>query len=286
MSKTVQQAIEWAVTQLSSCQSRQAENAKLDSELLLADVLGQARTWLRTWPEHSLDESQWQSFQSHIERRLSGEPVAYLLGHQDFWTLTLQVSPATLIPRPETEHLVESALDKIPADNSITIADLGTGSGAIALAIASERKHTTVFAVDVSDDALAIAEHNRQQYRLDNVSCINGFWLRDWQHGTLDMVVSNPPYVAEGDKHLDDLRYEPIGALLAEDNGLSDIKEIAQDAMKWLKADGWLMVEHGFEQGGAVRSILKQHTFLDIETLTDYAGLDRVTIGRKGKSEL
>jgi len=190
-----------------------------------------------------------------------------------------------LVPRPETEHLVECALSKIPtsqaADDSFVVADLGTGSGAIALAIASERPHATVWALDSCHEALLVAEANRKAYSLDNVECLQGHWLREWEKGELDMIVSNPPYIASDDPHLSDLVFEPHSALVAEHEGLSDIEEIAQQAIRHLKESGWLMFEHGFEQADAVQAILRENGFKNVETLSDLAGLARVTYGQK-----
>ncbi|GAA4362926.1 peptide chain release factor N(5)-glutamine methyltransferase [Kangiella marina] len=276
MTKTVQEVLQWAVLELAN-----TDNAKLDAEVLLAETLEQSRTWLKTWSDKPISEQQLAQFKAYIGRRQQGEPVAYIVGRQDFWTLSLKVTPATLIPRPETEHLVESVLSKAPHDQPLNIVDLGTGTGAIALAIASERPQCQVWAMDVSDEALAVAEHNRQQLQLENVTCRKGHWLRNWTGEGFDLIVSNPPYIEPNDPHLKDLTYEPISALVADDDGLSDIKEITEQAMLHLKAGGWLMLEHGYNQGGVVRHILQTQGFACVETEADYAGLDRVTYGQK-----
>lgn len=281
MSKTVQEAISWATAELEASKLNSVDNPKLDAEILLADTLGQSRTWLKTWPEKIISLTEFERFSALVMRRKAGEPVAYLVGRQDFWTFTLKVSPATLIPRPETEHLVEFALSKIPADESTQLVDLGTGTGAIALAIASERPQATVTGLDISEQALTVAEDNRQQLKIDNVSFQQGHWLRAWTGQKLDMIVSNPPYIDADDKHLKDLTFEPIGALVAGDNGLADIVEITEQAQQHLKPSGWLIFEHGFEQGEAVRGIMQQHGFIDVMTVADYAGLERVTAGIK-----
>ena len=290
MSKTVQEALSWAIAKLEAPEldgkeldvsASKIDSSKLDAELLLADTLGKNRTWLKTWPEKELSQQELDSFEAFIMRRKAGEPVAYLLGKQDFWTFTLKVTPATLIPRPETEHLVEFALSNIPTSESFQVIDLGTGTGAIALAIASERPQATVIGLDISEQALSVAEHNRQQLNISNVDFQQGHWLRTWPDQKLDMIVSNQPYIDADDEHLKDLTFEPIGALVAGDNGLADIVEITEQAQQHLKPSGWLIFEHGFEQGRAVRDIMHQHGFTDVKTLADYAGLERVTAGIK-----
>ncbi|WP_223669405.1 peptide chain release factor N(5)-glutamine methyltransferase [Kangiella shandongensis] len=278
MSHTIASAIDWAVKQLAA-----SDSAKLDAELLLAYLLDKNRTWLKTWPDHILSQSSFAQFQALIKRRVDGEPVAYILGQQDFWTFTLKVSAATLIPRPETEHVIEYALEQLPVDGAVKVVDLGTGTGAIAMAIASERPGARVWAVDFSEQALAVAEHNRKKYQLNNMVCQQGHWLDDWSHGELDMIVSNPPYIADNDPHLHDLSYEPQSALVAEDHGLSDIRYITEQAVIYLKPGGWLVFEHGFEQGKPVRQILEQSGFQLVATIKDYAGLARVTVGRKAE---
>ncbi|GAA4350498.1 peptide chain release factor N(5)-glutamine methyltransferase [Kangiella taiwanensis] len=278
MSKTVQEALNWAVSELSL-----VDTAKLDAEVILAHALGQNRTWLKTWPDNTLSDDDLEHYQELVKRRSDGEPVAYITGKQDFWTLSLKVTTDTLIPRPETEHLVEFALSKIPQNDACLVADLGTGTGAIALSIASERPKATVWAMDISQGALAVAEHNRRQYALGNVTCHQSSWLDNWNGDSFDVIVSNPPYVEQHDPHLDSLKYEPITALVAEDKGLSDIKIIARQAAQHLKPSGWLMFEHGFEQGPAVRNILTEQGFVEVGTEQDYAGLDRMTFGRKAE---
>ena len=294
MSKTVQETLSWAIATLEAPEldgteldvsASKIDNPKLDAELLLANTLGKNRTWLKTWPEKALSSTELESFVAFIMRRKAGEPVAYLLGKQDFWTFTLKVTSATLIPRPETEHLVEFALSKIPTSEPYQIVDLGTGTGAIALAIASERPQATVIGLDISEQALTVAEHNRQQLKIQNVSFQQGHWLRNWSEQKLDMIVSNPPYIDADDEHLKDLTFEPISALVAGDNGLADIVEITEQAQQHLKPSGWLIFEHGFEQGQAVRHIMQQQGFIDVMTLADYAGLERVTAGIKASGQ-
>lgn len=278
MSHTISSAIDWAVKQLTA-----SDSAKLDAELLLAHLLDKSRIWLKTWPDRELSDLLFNQYQTLIMRRADGEPVAYILGQQDFWTFTLKVSAATLIPRPETEHLIEFALEQLPLEAVVKVVDLGTGTGAIAMAIASERPKADVWAVDISAEALTIAEQNRKKYQLDNMVCQQGHWLDEWQHGALDMVVSNPPYIAANDPHLADLSYEPESALVADGNGLSDIRYITEQAVGFLKPAGWLIFEHGFEQGESVQQILQQSGFQGVVTIKDYAGHARVTVGQKAE---
>lgn len=271
---TVTQALRWAKEQLNTI-----EDAALDAELLLAHVLEKSRTWLKTWPEQTLSEEQNSNYQDCIKRRGIGEPIAYIIGEKEFWSLTLKVTGDTLIPRPETEILVEQALQHIPTNKDFKLADLGTGSGAIALAIASERPDATVWALDVSEAALAIAQENAERNTINNVAFEQANWLTDWRHGLLDMIVSNPPYVAPNDPHLNDLAYEPVTALVAQANGLSDIQTITEQATRNLKSAGYLLFEHGYDQGQAVRDILHEAGFEKVATIKDYGGQERVTMG-------
>ncbi len=273
---SVAQALIWAKEQLEAM-----DESALDAEILLAHAIDKNRTWLKTWPEHILSEKQLSHYQDLISRRSKGEPTAYLVGEKEFWSLTFKVTRDTLIPRPETEVLVEQALQRIPENGDFKVADLGTGSGAIALAIASERPQATVWALDMSEPALNVAQANAENNKIDNVVFEQGSWLSNWQHGQLDMIVSNPPYVAPNDPHLADLVYEPVTALVAEDKGLSDIRQITQQATEHLKPGGYLLFEHGYDQGEAVREILRKAGFTEVETVKDYAGQDRVTLGKR-----
>ena len=254
--------------------------SKFEAEILLSEFLVKSRTWLKTWPEYDLSSSQLERLSELLNRRLTGEPLAYIVGTQEFWSLNLKVNQATLIPRPETELLVETALEKIPHDRVYNVADLGTGSGAIALAIATERPQATVFAVDFSIEAIEVAEYNRVNLGLDNVKTIKNSWLDNWSEGTLDLIVANPPYVAADDPHLQDLTYEPYSALVAEDDGYADMVTIATQAQSVLTKDGLLMFEHGYQQAGNVRSILSKLGYQAIRTIQDLSGNDRVTIAR------
>lgn len=255
---------------------------RVDAEWLLAHALAQSRTWLFTHSGDAVSEQAAARFAALLARREAGEPVAYLTGSQGFWTLELEVSRATLIPRPETELLVELALARIPVDVGSRIADLGTGSGAIALAIAKERPRAVVVATDASIAALEVARRNATRNRIANITFREGDWFAPLAGETFHLIASNPPYIAEGDPHLDegDLRFEPPTALSSGADGLDAIRRIARDAPSHLVAGGWLLLEHGWDQGTAVRSLLAGTGFIDIETASDLEGRDRVTLGR------
>ena len=255
-------------------------DARLDAELLLAHALGVSRAKLYAWPEHEPDAVARETFQRFIEARAGGEPVAYLTGRREFWSLDLAVSPAVLIPRPETELLVELALERIAAGTPSRVADLGTGSGAIALAIASERPRARVVATDASADALAVARGNAERLGFGNVTFAQGDWLEALGQERFDVIVSNPPYIAAGDAHLEagDLRREPHGALVAGTDGLDAIGRIVATASAHLDPAGWLLLEHGWDQAARVRALLDAHGYRDIASVRDGAGHERVTL--------
>lgn len=257
--------------------------ARLEAEVLLLYVLGRPRAWLYAHADDSLGVPQREAFAALVARRSAGEPVAYITGTREFWSLDLQVTPATLIPRADTERLVELALERLPLDRTVEVADLGTGSGAIALAIASERPLARVVATDASGAALAIAEANAKKNHIHNVEFRQGSWLAAVAGRRFDLIVSNPPYVAEEDAHLarGDLRFEPRSALAAGADGLDDIRCIAGAAPAQLRGDGWLLLEHGHEQAAPVRALLVAAGFSDVATWQDLAGLDRVSGGRR-----
>ena len=258
-----------------------SDTARLDVEVLLCHVLGKDRSYLFTWPEKFLEAAQSQAFEQLLARRRQGEPVAHLTGSREFWTLNLKVNPSTLIPRPETELLVELALEVLP-QSPRRIVDLGTGTGAIALALASERPAWEIVAADKFADAVALAEDNRQRLGLDNVTVLQSDWFNEISPPAFDLVVSNPPYIDPVDPHLQqgDVKYEPLSALIAEHKGYADLRTIAEQAKGRLLPGGYLMMEHGFDQGEGVRNILAQLGYADVCTRTDLAGLDRVTMGR------
>ncbi len=258
----------------------EAEAARLEAEMLLAHVLGKSRSYLYTWPEHELSAEQLATFEALVARREAGEPVAHILGERGFWSLDLKVSADTLIPRPETELLVEAVLKRLP-EGECRILDLGTGSGAIALAIAHERPDCAVSAVERSEAALALARENAQRLGL-RVEFIEGSWFEPLAGRRFDVIVSNPPYICADDPHLSrgDVRFEPITALASGADGLDDIRLIIKQALTYLEGEGWLLLEHGWDQGEAVRKLLIDHGFKQVESLTDLEGRERVSLGR------
>lgn len=260
-----------------------SESAHLDAELLLCKVLNKTRSYLFTWPDTELTVQQQAAFQILIDQRLQGIPVAYLLGYREFWGLKLEVSTATLIPRPDTELLVELALERLTNHVAPTILDLGTGTGAIALALAQERRDAHIVAIDQSSEALAIAQRNQQNLQLHNLSLLTSNWFSTLSKLHLfDMIVSNPPYIAETDPHLNqgDVRFEPRAALSSGADGLKDLTYIIQTAPNYLKPQGWLLLEHGYDQGAAVVKLLKTTGYTEVACYQDLAGNDRVSLGR------
>ena len=253
-----------------------------DAALLLAHALGKSRSWLFAHADDALGEAEAARFDVLLARRAAGEPVAYLTGWRGFWTLELAVTPATLVPRPETELLVDLALARLPVDAPVRVADLGTGSGAIALAIASERPRAQVLATDASSAALDVARGNAARNGIGNVAFRRGSWLQPLGEDTFDLIASNPPYIAEGDPHLarGDLRFEPAMALSCGADGLDAIRVIVRDAPACLRPGGWLLLEHGWDQGDAVRALLAAAGFVDVATERDLEQRDRVSLGR------
>ncbi len=259
-----------------------SDSPSLDANVLLCHVLDKPRSYLLTWPEKILEAEQESVLSALLARRISGEPVAYIIGEREFWSLPLKVSPSTLIPRPDTERLVEVALDKAQQIEG-DILDLGTGTGAIALALASELPKRQLVGIDLREEAQQLATENAQRLNINNVSFLQGSWFTPLQTGTkFALVVSNPPYIEENDPHLlvGDVRFEPKSALVADENGLADIKLISEQAREFLLDDGWVMFEHGYDQGLGVREILHNFGYQSVETLQDYAGNDRVTLGQ------
>ncbi|HEY5851785.1 MAG TPA: peptide chain release factor N(5)-glutamine methyltransferase [Lysobacter sp.] len=258
------------------------DEARAEAERLLGHALGVSSTWLYSHGEEVPDPDRVAGFERLLERRLAGEPVAYLLGQRGFWRFDLQVTPATLIPRPETERLVELALERLPTGRALRIADLGTGTGAIALALAHERPQASVVAVDVSEPALAVARANGGLLGLSRVEFRHGDWLAPLAGERFELIASNPPYIADDDAHLQqgDLRFEPRSALASGRDGLDAIRVIVAGAPEHLAAGGWLLFEHGWEQGSAVRELMLARGFAEVGTAQDWEGRDRVTLGQ------
>ncbi|MGU5545871.1 peptide chain release factor N(5)-glutamine methyltransferase [Aeromonas veronii] len=261
------------------------ESPRADADVLLCHLLDCRRSYLMTWPERELDAAQQATLQGWLARRLNGEPIAHLVGEREFWSLSLKVSPATLIPRPDTEVLVEQALTKIP-QGPCAVLDLGTGTGAIALALKSERPELDVWAVDRMADAAALARENSAALGLP-IEVRDGSWFEPLGEPDRDntprfaVIVSNPPYIDGADPHLEqgDVRFEPRSALVADDAGLADIRHIVAHAPAYLLADGWLLLEHGWDQGEAVRQLLRDGGYREVATVRDYGDDDRVTLG-------
>jgi release factor glutamine methyltransferase len=259
------------------------ENARLEAEALLAHVLGKSRAWLYAWPEHEPAASQRVAYEHLVEARARREPIAYLTGHREFWSLDLVVTRDVLIPRHETERLVELALARIPNDTDTSVADLGTGSGAIALALACERPRASVLATDASAAALAVARANAERLGIRNVRFASGDWCDALGPATFDVLVSNPPYIASGDAHLDagDLRSEPLSALVSGSDGLDAIRRIVAQAPRHMRPRGWLLLEHGWDQAARVREIFEEHGYVATATERDDGGHERVTIAMR-----
>ncbi|QHF01860.1 peptide chain release factor N(5)-glutamine methyltransferase [Pseudomonas asturiensis] len=266
---------------LRSAEIPDSPTARLDAELLLAAALGKPRSFLHTWPERIVSTEAALAFADYLRRRRTGEPVAYILGQQGFWKLDLEVAPHTLIPRPETEMLVEAALEHVPAFAPARVLDLGTGTGAIGLALANDRQQWKVTAVDRVPEAVALAERNRQRLQLDNAEVLESHWFSALQGRQFDLIISNPPYIAEADPHLSagDVRFEPSSALTAGADGLDDLRMIIGQAPAHLSPGGWLLLEHGYDQGAAVRDLLIQQGFERIQTRRDLGEHERITFG-------
>ena len=276
---TIKQCLDQAQQKLPNSQDTPS---KLEAEILLAFVLEKPRSFLYTWPEQTVEAAQLARFNELVERRSLGEPIAYITGTREFWGLSLKVTPDTLIPRPETERLVEIALSHIPVNEAWHVADLGTGSGAIALAIASERRNANVDASDISESAISVARENASKLALKNVHFHVGRWFVAFNSPQFNIIISNPPYVADQDPHLTqgDLRFEPMHALSSGVDGLNDIREIIKTAKEHLLIGGWLLLEHGYDQGNAVIDLFEQSGYSEVQCFQDYGDHERATIGR------
>lgn len=265
---------------LSGAQARltQSESPRRDAEILLEFVTGRARTYLIAFGETELSAEQLARLETLLARREQGEPVAYLTGGREFWSLPLEVSPATLIPRPDTECLVEKALTLLPAQPA-GVLDLGTGTGAIALALAYERPDCRITGVDFSAQAVALAQRNAARLGLGNADFVQGDWFAPLAGRRFALIASNPPYIDADDPHLaqGDVRFEPATALVAGQQGMADLLRIVSDAPDYLAPGGWLLLEHGWRQGEAVRECLTRRGFSHVATLRDYGGNERVS---------
>ncbi|VAW60992.1 Peptide chain release factor N(5)-glutamine methyltransferase [hydrothermal vent metagenome] len=258
-----------------------SDSPRLDAEVLLAHSLQKTRTWLATWPDKALDKIQLDAFQQLMDKRCAGHPVAHITGHREFWSLDLLVNENTLIPRPDTELMVEQILQHCPQNDDIQLLDLGTGSGAIALAIACERPGWRIFATDISAEALQVAEQNAQALHLTQIEFRQGNWLEAVQGLKFDIIACNPPYIPINDPHLQrgDVRFEPINALASGTDGLDDIRLIAAQARSGLKREGRLFIEHGHDQKQKMHDIFIKNTYKNIIQHLDLSGNPRLTTG-------
>lgn len=274
--QTIQQSLAQANTLLSAA----SPTPSLDAEILLAHLLKTQRSYLYSHPNQLLSESLYDSYLTLLEKRTNGHPIPYLTGHCEFWSLDLIVTPDTLIPRPETELLVELIL-KHPNHPSLQIADLGTGSGAIALALAHERPQWHIHATDLSFPALTVAKLNSNHLKIPNITFNQGHWFDALPNIQFDIIVSNPPYIAEDDPHLEPkvLATEPTLALISAENGLKDLYHIINQAKKYLKPGGQLLLEHGFTQAELVQQQFLKAGYKNVQSKQDFSGLNRVTSG-------
>lgn len=274
-----------SITQLFKNSEKQlntvSDSARLDIELLLCSILKKDRTFLHAWPEHELTQQQLTRFQQLLEQRLQGQPIAHILGERGFWSLNLKVTADTLIPRPDTERLVELALEIIPEKEQWKILDLGTGTGAIALSLAKELPACTITATDQSMDAINVAKQNALDNTISNVEFIQSDWFSNLKQQQFDIIVSNPPYIKENDPHLQlgDVRFEPLSALTSGKDGLDDLRTIIKSSQAHLTDKGVLLLEHGYDQANDVCDLLKEAGFNNVDSFKDYNDNPRVSIG-------
>lgn len=273
----ISQIIEDAIKQLQPV----SDSARLDIELMLCSVINKERSFFHAWPEHELEQQQLNSFQQLLEQRLQGKPVAHILGERGFWSLNLKVTSDTLIPRPDTERLVELALELIPEKSQWKILDLGTGTGAIALSLAKENPDCFLTATDQSVAALEVAKQNATENMITNIEFIESNWFEKLDSQVFDMIVTNPPYIKESDPHLKqgDVRFEPLSALTSGKEGLDDIRTIVKNSQNHLSDKGILLIEHGYDQADEVCNILSAANYTKVMNFKDYNDNPRVSIG-------
>lgn len=273
---TIKKALDWAFSLLES----QSDSAYLDAEVLLQQVLNKNRTYLYTWPETLLSNHQWQQFHLFVDQRRQGKPIAYITGNREFWSLEFHVNDTTLIPRPDTELLIETALN-LDLPSNARILDLGTGTGVIALSLASERKSWHITAVDKQINAVKLAHKNREQLNCSQVEILQSDWFSAIKQQEFDLIVSNPPYIDEKDVHLSqgDVRFEPLTALISFNEGYGDLFYIANVARQYLSSSGYLLMEHGYQQGPRLRQQMRELGYQAVTTKIDFGGNERCTLG-------
>lgn len=271
-----QQWLRQAISELAA-----GESPRRDAEILLGFVTGKSRTFILAFGETELDAEQQRQLNELLARRVKGEPVAHLVGVREFWSLPLFVSPATLIPRPDTECLVEQALARLPS-SPCSILDLGTGTGAIALALASERPDCSVTAVDLVPEAVALARRNAEHLNIQNITILQSRWFSALEGQQFAIILSNPPYIDEQDPHLaqGDVRFEPLSALVAAERGLADLRTLIDEARRFILPGGWLLLEHGWQQGADVRALFDEYGWQQVATCRDYGDNERLTLGQ------
>ncbi len=276
------QDIQTALSEATQLFSSVSDSPELDAEILLCLVLGKNRSYLRTWPKKQLHAQQRLQYKTLLRQRQQGTPIAYITGVREFWSREFKVTPDVLIPRPDTELLIELCLPLIPKDKSFKIIDLGTGSGVIAVTLACERLHAQIFATDINEAALKVAKQNAEKHHCRTVRFGKSAWFTDVLDKDFDLVISNPPYIAADDPHLlkGDVRFEPQTALVADNKGLHDIAQIIESACKHLKAGGYVFIEHGYTQHAAVQAIFESFDYANIQTYLDLGGNPRVTCGQ------
>lgn len=277
MQLIIVKALEWASSQLMDI----SDTPQLDAEIMLLHVINKPRAYLYTWPDNSITSEQGSEFKRMVTKRLEGNPIAHIVGEREFWSLPFRVNPTTLIPRPDTEILVETALN-LPLSDSARVLDLGTGTGAIALALAHERPSWRMIGVDKVTDAVELAKLNRQLLKLDQVEIFQSDWFDAIRCYDFNLIVSNPPYIDEQDHHLHegDVRFEPQSALTAPESGFADLYHIASAARDYLAPGGYLLLEHGYQQAIAVRDKLIELGYENVSTVRDFGSNDRCTLGR------